>query len=66
MSVLAEAMENWGLLTFKESLVLVDLSNCSVEAKAEIALVVAHEVAHQWFGNIVTMVTSFGHLRREA
>ena len=50
-------MENWGLLTFKESLVLVDLSNCSVEAKAEIALVVAHEVAHQWFGNIVTMVT---------
>jgi aminopeptidase N len=45
-----------GLITFKEPLVLIDQDNFSVQSKAEVALVVAHEVAHQWFGNIVTMV----------
>ncbi|CAF0941231.1 unnamed protein product [Brachionus calyciflorus] len=48
-------MENFGLLTFKESLLLIDQSNFSVQTRAEVALVVAHEIAHQWFGNIVTM-----------
>jgi hypothetical protein len=52
-----EAMENWGLITFKESLVLIDLDNYSVQTKFEVALTVSHEIAHQWFGNIVTMVT---------
>jgi aminopeptidase N len=51
-----EAMENWGLITFKESLVLIDLDNYSVQTKFEVALTVSHEIAHQWFGNIVTMV----------
>lgn len=50
-----EAMENWGLITFKESLMLIDESNFSVQSKAEVALIVSHEIAHQWFGNIVTM-----------
>ena len=50
-------MENWGLITFKESLLLIDAANFSIQSKAEVALVVSHEIAHQWFGNIVTMVT---------
>lgn len=49
-------MENFGLLTFKESLLLIDSSNFSIQSRSEVALVVAHEIAHQWFGNLVTMV----------
>lgn len=48
-------MENWGLLTFKEALILIDPNNFTVQSKAEVALIVSHEIAHQWFGNIVTM-----------
>lgn len=51
-----EAMENYGLLVFKESLLLIDPNNCSVHGLAEAALVICHEIAHQWFGNLVTMV----------
>lgn len=43
------------MITFKESLVLIDATNFSIQSKAEVALVVSHEIAHQWFGNIVTM-----------
>ena len=49
-------MENFGLLTFKESLLMVDPDKFSIQSKFSVALVVAHEIAHQWFGNIVTMV----------
>ena len=49
-------MENYGLLVFKESLLLIDPNNCSVHGLAEAALVICHEIAHQWFGNLVTMV----------
>lgn len=49
-------MENFGLLTFKESLLLLDSNNYSVKTRAEVALVVCHEISHQWFGNLVTMV----------
>ena len=49
------AMENWGLVTFRESVLLADPKNTSIETKQSIALVVAHELAHQWFGNLVTM-----------
>jgi aminopeptidase N len=49
-------MENWGLIVFKEPLLLVDPNNFSIQTKAEVGLVVSHEIAHQWFGNIVTMV----------
>ncbi|XP_050419244.2 puromycin-sensitive aminopeptidase [Patella vulgata] len=49
------AMENWGLLTFKEALILVDPKNTSAVSRQHVALVVGHELAHQWFGNLVTM-----------
>src|SRR5680860_657868 len=51
----AEAMENWGLVTYRESALLVDSENTSLVEKKTVALVVAHELAHQWFGNLVTM-----------
>ncbi|XP_078048992.1 puromycin-sensitive aminopeptidase isoform X1 [Augochlora pura] len=49
------AMENWGLVTYRETCLLVDPQNTSAHRKQWIALVVAHELAHQWFGNLVTM-----------
>ena len=49
------AMENWGLVTFRESAVLADPANTSSSSKQWIAIVVTHEMAHQWFGNLVTM-----------
>lgn len=49
------AMENWGLITFRESIFLVDPKTTSIETKQITALVIAHEIAHQWFGNLVTM-----------
>ncbi len=48
------AMENWGAITFREVALLVDEST-SVSNKRLIASVLAHEIAHQWFGNLVTM-----------
>ncbi|MDR0887265.1 MAG: M1 family metallopeptidase [Candidatus Nomurabacteria bacterium] len=50
----AGAMENWGLVTYRESMFLCD-ENSSIETKKSVALVVAHELSHQWFGNLVTM-----------
>lgn len=49
------AMENWGCITFREQSLLVDPSNTSLSGKQYVAMVVAHELAHQWFGNLVTM-----------
>jgi puromycin-sensitive aminopeptidase len=49
------AMENWGAITYRESALLVDEQNSSLGNKQWVALVVAHEIAHQWFGNLVTM-----------
>ncbi|XP_076372937.1 puromycin-sensitive aminopeptidase-like [Tachypleus tridentatus] len=49
------AMENWGLVTYRETCLLVDPQNTSADRKQWIALVVGHELAHQWFGNLVTM-----------
>ncbi|MFA6256934.1 MAG: M1 family metallopeptidase [Candidatus Paceibacterota bacterium] len=49
------AMENWGAITYRESALLVDPHHSSVGNKQWVALVVAHELAHQWFGNLVTM-----------
>lgn len=51
----AGAMENWGLVTYRETMVLVDPENTSLIRKQSIALTVGHELAHQWFGNLVTM-----------
>jgi aminopeptidase N len=49
------AMENWGLITFREQALLVDPDNTSLSMKQYVAMVVGHELAHQWFGNLVTM-----------
>lgn len=49
------AMENWGCITFREQCMLVDPANTSIGTKQYVAMVVAHELAHQWFGNLVTM-----------
>ncbi|CAL8248281.1 unnamed protein product [Merluccius merluccius] len=51
---LAGAMENWGLITFRETSLLVNNQSSPLE-KQLIASVIAHELAHQWFGNLVTM-----------
>jgi len=49
------AMENWGLITYREQCMLVDPVNTSLNTKQYVAMVVCHEFAHQWFGNLVTM-----------
>src|SRR3989338_2676344 len=51
----AGAMENWGAVTYRESTILVEEEKSSVGNKQWVALVIAHELAHQWFGNLVTM-----------
>jgi aminopeptidase N len=50
----AGAMENFGCITYRETDLLVD-KNASIDAKKQVASVVAHEMAHQWFGDMVTM-----------
>lgn len=49
------AMENWGAITFRETILLYDPKTSSTLTKQYIAEVVSHELAHQWFGNLVTM-----------
>ena len=50
----AGAMENWGLVTYRESMMLVS-DNATLGTKKSVALTVAHELSHQWFGDLVTM-----------
>lgn len=49
------AMENWGLTTYRESSLLFDAEKPSASSKLGITMIVSHELAHQWFGNLVTM-----------
>ncbi len=49
------AMENWGLVTYRETVLLSDPKNRSHEQERYCAMVVSHELSHQWFGNLVTM-----------
>lgn len=51
----AGAMENWGLITFRETTLLYKENSSSLMDKQLISAVIAHELAHQWFGNLVTM-----------
>ncbi|KDP34065.1 hypothetical protein JCGZ_07636 [Jatropha curcas] len=51
----AGAMENYGLVTYRETALLFDEKHSAAANKQRVATVVAHELAHQWFGNLVTM-----------
>ncbi|BFZ55673.1 Aminopeptidase 2 mitochondrial [Savitreella phatthalungensis] len=50
----AGAMENWGLITYRQTEVLIDEAQSGADAKERVAETVQHELAHQWFGNLVT------------
>jgi puromycin-sensitive aminopeptidase len=49
------AMENWGAITYREAALLVDPKDSSAGSRQWVATVIAHELSHQWFGNLVTM-----------
>lgn len=49
------AMETWGLITYRETSILYDETTSSTANKQRVASVIAHEMAHMWFGNLVTM-----------
>lgn len=49
------AMENWGLIMFRESFLMYDPKETSTEIQERMTVLMAHELAHQWFGNLVTM-----------
>ncbi|KAB7505266.1 Endoplasmic reticulum aminopeptidase 1, partial [Armadillidium nasatum] len=51
----AGAMENWGLITYRDTSLMVDSEHTSSRAQQQVTMVIAHELAHQWFGNLVTM-----------
>lgn len=51
----AGAMENWGLVTYREVYLMVDPDHTALDQKKLVATVIAHELAHQWFGDLVTM-----------
>ena len=51
----AGAMENWGLITYRETAMLTTRAHHSLKQQQRVAVVIAHEMAHQWFGNLVTM-----------
>uniref|UniRef100_A0A8P4JVL2 Aminopeptidase n=1 Tax=Dicentrarchus labrax TaxID=13489 RepID=A0A8P4JVL2_DICLA len=51
----AGAMENWGLITYRETALLYDETFSSNSNKQRIATIIAHELAHMWFGNLVTL-----------
>ena len=54
MFYIAGAMENWGLITYRETALLFKPGVSALGNKQRIATVISHELAHQWFGNLVT------------
>lgn len=51
------AMENWGLITYREARLLYDDKTSSSDDKKNVVLVIAHEFAHMWFGNLGKVIT---------
>ena len=51
---IAGAMENWGLIVYKEAFLLFDESSNTIFSKQQGAKIIAHELSHQWFGNIIS------------
>ena len=51
----AGAMENWGCISYRETALLVDPEKSSIQTKQLVAAIIAHEMAHMWFGDLVTM-----------
>ena len=51
----AGAMENWGLITYRETALLFKEGQSSIATREGIVSTISHELAHQWFGNLVTM-----------
>ncbi|KAK9817285.1 hypothetical protein WJX72_012218 [[Myrmecia] bisecta] len=51
----AGAMENWGLITYRETALLIDPAQASINDQIYVAMVIAHEMAHLWFGDLVTI-----------
>ncbi len=51
----AGAMENWGAITYREVALLVDPENSSASTREVVSAIISHEMAHQWFGDLVTM-----------
>jgi aminopeptidase N len=49
------AMENWGLITYRESCLLMDPASAAQSSREWIATIMSHELSHQWFGDLVTM-----------
>ena len=47
-------MENWGLITYREPYLLYNSSLNTIKEKRDISSVISHELAHQWFGNLVS------------
>lgn len=57
-------MENWGLVTYREVDVLI-ADGASADQKQRVCTVVTHELAHQWFGNLITMAVSVFDLKKQ-
>ncbi len=47
-------MENWGLITYREPYLLFDPAVGTIKEKRDVSSVISHELAHQWFGNLVS------------
>ena len=55
ISNMGGAMENWGLITFRDRALICDFQHASITQKMLILVMITHEIGHQWFGNLVTM-----------
>jgi puromycin-sensitive aminopeptidase len=55
LHVLCLFRQNWGLVTYRETALLVSDDSREANSEQSVVMTVAHELAHQWFGDIVTM-----------